>query len=254
MTDDVFSLAGKTAFITGSSMGIGRMLVAGLTKAGATVWGHAIHADAINGLDAELDGRVVTGDFMHPEQIDAMAADLSSKIDHLDILINNAGIEIPMPLEKWDMAIFEKTMQINLHAPVQIASLLLPLLKQSAGGSIINITSIHDTVPYPHNASYSMSKSGLAMFTKVMALELAPHHIRINNFAPGAVETNMNREVLARVGHDKFAEWIPLGRVSYGDDVIPPIVFLASDASRYMTGATLYAEGGYMLNLVRYRL
>ena len=252
--NDAFSLAGKIAFITGSTTGIGRMLAEGLSAAGATVWGHGPNRDALAGLDRQLDGRVLTADFTQPAQIDVLAADLSGKIDHLDVLVNNAGIEIPMPLETWDMATFEKTMQVNLHAPVKVTSLLLPLLKRSASASVINITSIHDTVPYAHNAAYSMSKAGLAMFTKVMALELAPHHIRINNFAPGAVETNINREVLARMGHDKFAEWIPLGRVSHEDDVVPPVVFLASDASRYMTGATLYADGGYMLNLVRYRL
>ena len=252
--DNVFSLTGKTAFITGSTTGIGRMLVSGLTKAGATVWGHGPDAGNLDGLDTELAGRVVTADFTRPEEIETMAAHLTQSLGQLDILINNAGIEIVMPLERWDMAIYNKTLQINLNAPVMITSLLLPLLKKSNGASVINITSVHETIPYPSNASYSMSKAALSMFTKVMALELAPHGIRVNNFAPGAVETNMNRDVLARIGHDKFAEWIPLGRVSHEDDVIPPIIFLASDASRYMTGSTFFVDGGYMRNLVRYRL
>ena len=134
-----------------------------------------------------------------------------------------------------------------------LTHLLLPLLKKSSGASVINITSVHETIPYPHNASYSMSKAALCMFTRVMALELAPHKIRVNNLAPGAVETDLNRDVLDRIGRDKFAEWIPLGRVATADEMIPPAVFLASDASKYITGTTLYAEGGYIHNLVRYR-
>src|SRR5215813_6527140 len=100
--DNVFSLEGKTAFITGSTTGIGRMLASGLTKAGATVWGHGPNPSNLDGLDTELAGRVVTADFTHPEEIEAMAARLSESVGQLDILINNAGVEIVMPLERWD--------------------------------------------------------------------------------------------------------------------------------------------------------
>ena len=125
---------------------------------------------------------------------------------------------------------------------------------ERGSGVILQTASTNGVMGYPFYADYNATKAGVIELTRSMALELAPHGIRVNNFAPGAVETNMNRDVLARIGHDKFAEWIPLGRVSHEDDVIPPIVFLASDASRYMTGSTLFADGGYMRNLVRYRL
>jgi NAD(P)-dependent dehydrogenase (short-subunit alcohol dehydrogenase family) len=253
MTDSVFSVAGKVVFITGSTTGIGRALAEGFIAAGAEVWGHGPNPAQLDGLDHTLSGRVVTADFTQPEEIDAMAAALRQKLSRLDVLINNAGIEIIMPLARWDMAILEKTMQVNVFAPTQLTHLLLPLLKESSGASIINLTSIHATVPYPHNAAYSMSKAALDMFTKTMSLELAPFKIRINNLAPGAVETNINREVLARIGHDKFAEWIPLGRVAQAAEMIPPAIFLASAASIYTTGTTLYSEGGYIHNLVRYR-
>lgn len=248
-----FSLQGKIALITGSTTGIGRMLARGFTEAGVEVWGHGPGKDSLNGLDTELNGRVVTADFTDPAQINTMAGMLNEILPHLDILINNAGVEIIMPLERWDMQVFRKTMQVNLEAPVMLTGLLLPLLKKSSAASIINITSVHETVPYPNNSSYSMSKAALNMFTKAMSLELAPHGIRINNLAPGAVETDLNKEVLDRIGREKFAEWIPLGRVSNGGDVLPPALFLASEGARYITGTTLFAEGGYMHNLVRYR-
>ena len=253
MTDNVFSVEGKVVLITGSTTGIGRTLAEGFLAAGAEVWGHGPDPVQLHDLDQVLSGRVVTADFTQPEQIDAMADVLLNQLSRLDVLINNAGIEIIMPLEKWDMSILQKTMQVNVFAPTQLTHRLLPLLKASAAASIINLTSIHETVPYPHNAAYSMSKAALNMFTKTMSLELAPFQIRINNLAPGAVETNMNREVLARMGHDKFAEWIPLGRVAQASEMIPPAIYLASAASIYTTGTTLYSEGGYIHNLVRYR-
>lgn len=253
MTDNVFSVAGKIVLITGSTSGIGRTLAEGFLAAGAEVWGHGPAPAPMEGLEQVLSGRVVAADFTQPEQIEAMAAALLQKLARLDVLINNAGIEIIMPLERWDMAIFHKTLQINTYAPVHLTNLLLPLLKKSSAASIINITSVHQTLPYPHNAAYSMSKAALDMFTKTMSLELAPFKIRINNLAPGAVETNMNREVLKRIGHEQFAEWIPLGRVAQAEEMIPPAIFLASDASIYMTGTTLFTEGGYIHNLVRYR-
>jgi gluconate 5-dehydrogenase len=98
-----------------------------------------------------------------------------------------------------------------------------------------------------------MSKAALHMFTSTLALELGPMGIRINNLAPGAVETDLNREVIDEIGRDKFGEWIPLGRVARVEEMIGPAIFLASSASSYVNGATLYADGGYKLNLVRYR-
>jgi NAD(P)-dependent dehydrogenase (short-subunit alcohol dehydrogenase family) len=98
-----------------------------------------------------------------------------------------------------------------------------------------------------------MSKAALAMFSKTVALEVAPSGIRVNSLAPGAVETELNRDVLDRIGRDKFADWIPLGRVARTEEMVGPALFLASQASSYMTGATLFVDGGYMQNLVRYR-
>jgi gluconate 5-dehydrogenase len=167
--------------------------------------------------------------------------------------VNNAGIEPVMPLEKLELAKFDACFAVNVRAPMQLTTALLPLLKAANGASVINVTSIHDTTPYPHNAVYSMSKAALAMFTKVAAIELAPFKIRVNNLAPGAIETDINREVIEQMGRQNFAQWIPAGRVGTVDEVVGPALFLASDAASYVTGATLYADGGYRHNLLRYR-
>jgi NAD(P)-dependent dehydrogenase (short-subunit alcohol dehydrogenase family) len=249
----LFSLEGKIALITGSTRGIGEALARGFAAAGAKVWVHGREESIGRQLAEELGGHFIEADLSRSEEVRTVADTLIAAESRLDILVNNAGLEIVMPLEEMDMFAFDLIWQVNVRAAVELVRLLLPLLERSSAGSIINITSIHDTVPYPNNAAYSMSKAALAMFTKVVALELAPRAIRVNNFAPGAVETEINRDVLDAIGRDKFREWIPLGRVATTHEMIGPALFLASDASSYVTGATLYVDGGYQQNLVRYR-
>lgn len=245
-------LNGKVALITGSTGGIGKAIAQGFAAAGARVWVHGRNVVAGEALAAELGGHFVAADLAHPDAVEQLAQVVMESEDHLDILVNNAGVEIIMPIETMEMDKFDQIWCVNVRAPVQLTHLLLPALKR-VRGSIINITSIHDIMPYPNNSAYSTSKAALAMFTKTIAVELAPYGVRVNNFAPGAVETEINREVIREIGEDKFRDWIPLGRLAQTDEMIGPALFLASDASSYVTGATLYADGGYLLNLVRYR-
>jgi NAD(P)-dependent dehydrogenase (short-subunit alcohol dehydrogenase family) len=243
-------LRNKVAVVTGSSRGIGRAIGEAFMRAGARVWFHGPREEF--GLP-----NYVAADLTRPGDVRRMVETIAGSESRLDLLVNNAGIEPVMPLEALDLARFDECFAVNVRSAVQLTSELLPLLKRSAeagaGASIINVTSIHDTVPYPHNAAYSMSKAALAMFTKVAAVELAPFRIRVNNLSPGAIETEINREVIEQIGRENFAEWIPAGRVGSVDDVVGPALFLASDAASYVTGTTLHADGGYRHHLVRYR-
>lgn len=248
-----FSLAGKTALITGSTRGIGAALARGFAAAEAKVWIHGREVEEGEQLAAELDGTYIKADLAQSTAIRHLAGVISDAQDTLDILVNNAGLEVIMPMGKIDLFTFDLIWQVNVRAVVELTQLLLPLLERAGSSSIINVTSIHDTMPYPHNVAYSMAKAALAMFTKTVAVELAPRGIRVNNLAPGAVETDINRDVLDQIGRDKFREWIPLGRVAHTHELVGPALFLASDAASYITGATLYADGGYLHNLVRYR-
>lgn len=246
-------LQGKVALVTGSTKGIGAEIARGLAEAGARVWIHGRNAGDGRRLATDLRGQFVQADLSQESEVQRLAESIQTSESRLDVLINNAGIEIIMPLEQIDMASFDLIWRVNVRAAVQLTTLLLPLLKQAAPSSIINITSIHDTMPYAQNAAYSMSKAALAMFAKTSAIELAPSGIRVNNLAPGAVETDINREILAKIGNEQFQQWIPLGRVARADEMIGPALFLASQASSYVTGTTLYADGGYLQHLVRYR-
>lgn len=247
-----YDLRGKTALVTGSTQGIGKALARGLAAAGAFVWVHG-RDPAGEAFAREIGGGFVRADLEIESEVEALTRKVLAYVDRLDVLINNAGLERIMPLERLDLAQFDRIWKINVRAPAQMIRDLLPALKVARGASVINVTSIHEEVPYPNNAAYSISKAALSMLSNTAALELAPFDIRVNNLAPGAIETDINREVIEKVGRGKFNEWIPAGRLGQVDDVIGPALFLASDLSRYVTGTTLFADGGYRRNLVRYR-
>jgi NAD(P)-dependent dehydrogenase (short-subunit alcohol dehydrogenase family) len=250
---DLFKLEGKVALVTGAGRGIGLAIAEGLAAAGARVWVNARNREAGERAARSIKGRYVHADLSSSGDIAAMVSEIRAKEEKLDILVNNAAFEVILPFEKTDFEKADAIWRVNVRAAEELTFCLLPLLRASGRASIINVTSIHDTMPYPHNLDYNMSKAALNMFTRTLAIELGPKGIRVNSLAPGPVETDLNREVIDSIGRDKFGEWVPLGRVASVDEMVGPALFLASDAASYVNGATLYADGGYMLNLVRYR-
>ena len=245
-------LKGKSALITGATRGIGEALARGFAREGAIVWLHGRDTTLGTKLAAELGGHFLGADFNEPDEVGGLAASILRACPKLDILVNNAGVEIVMPFVDFDLTKLDRMWQVNVRAVVQLTHALLPALRASGRASIINVTSIHQTVPCAQNAGYSLTKAALGMLSQTLAVELAPLGIRVNNFAPGAVATDMNQEIVESLG-SQFAQWIPAGRVGRTDEMIGPALFLASDESSYVTGATLVADGGYSHNLVRYR-
>jgi NAD(P)-dependent dehydrogenase (short-subunit alcohol dehydrogenase family) len=249
-----FGLRGKVALVTGSSRGIGRAIAEALAEAGAKVYSHGRNGQARETTGNGGRGEFLAADLASRADVDRLCRILEEKEDQLDILINNAGHEILAPLADLDPRDFDRQIEINLRAPVFLSRALLPLLKASSGASVVNVTSIHESTPAPANGPYCMAKAGLAMFTKVAALEWGPLGIRVNNLAPGVIETDMNREVIEAIGSENFATWIPAGYVAAASMIVSAALFLSSDASAYVTGTTLRADGAYSLNLLRYRV
>jgi len=250
---DLFSLAGKVALVTGSTRGIGKAIAEGFAAAGARVYVHGRSLEEGTRVANELGGVFVRADLEQPTSVELLVAEIAEAEEHLDVLVNNAGIEVEATLEHLEMNDLARMMRVNFEAPVQLTRLALPLLRRSGSASVINVTSIHDHVPYYGNSAYCSAKAALAMFTRTVAIELARHGIRVNTIAPGAVETDINRAVLDEIGRHNFSEWIPLGRVAQTSEIVGPAVFLASGAASYVTGATLVVDGGYSHHLVRYR-
>lgn len=247
------ALKDKKIFITGSTRGIGKAIARGMIAAGAQVWIHGRNPERCSAVAGEIGAHYLAADLKQDDQVERLIGELKA-LPGLDVLVNNAGFEDVMPFRELDLELFDDIFKVNMRTPVRITSAVIPMLEKSGSPSIINVTSIHDVVPVAHNGVYAMAKAALAMFTKNLAVELGPAGIRVNNFAPGAIETDMNREVIDEMGRENWKEWIPAGRVGTTDEMIGPAIFLASDASSYVNGTTLYADGAYMQNLVRYRL
>lgn len=185
--------------------------------------------------------------------VEDLARAVSERVDSLDILVNNAGVELPGSFAELTGPAVRHTLGVNLVAPLLLTSALVPLLQASALRSVINITSIHDTVPYAGNVAYVASKAGLEAAGRTMARELATIGIRVNAVAPGAIETDINREVLGQMS-EEFRSWIPIGHVGEIADLIGAVLYLASSSSRYVTGTRLLVDGGYSQALLRYGL
>jgi NAD(P)-dependent dehydrogenase (short-subunit alcohol dehydrogenase family) len=248
-----FAVRGLRVLITGSTRGIGAALARAFLEGGAKVFVHGRSEDSCREFTSAHGGHPVPGDLEAPDGPAQVAESVLAVSDTLDTLIHNAGFEAYLPLEAYDMQVFDRIQRVNLRAPVELTHRLLPALRRSTNASIINITSIHESVPSPNNSAYSMAKAALAMFTKCLAVELGPLGLRANTIAPGAIETDMNREIIDTMGRENWAKWIPSGRVGTADEIAGAALYLASPASRYMNGGCLVLDGGYSHNLVRYR-
>ena len=249
MSKQLFDLTGKTAIVTGGTRGIGLQIAKGLRDAGAEVWIHGSRQESTAAAAKEHGFQYLFGDLKDTANLDAMLRPFLDTQDTLDILVNNAGFETHREAAEGQEDELNDVFSVNAKSPYFIVKKLLPSMKNAGRASIINVTSIHQKVPVRGNGYYCMAKASLSMYTKVAALELAKYGIRVNNLAPGAILTDMNRELVEKMDFD---QWIPMGRVGNAEELMGPAVFLASEASSYVTGATLFVDGGYSENLLRY--
>lgn len=256
-TNMTIDLRGKTALVTGGSRGIGASICSALAAAGAEVLVHyhsardaALRVASTAGV-SDPESVIFGADLAEPVQIAELFGEIARRGRRIDILINNAGAESVSGILEMDLAEWDRVINVNLRAAFQCAQLAARQMV-GHGGTILNISSIHDQVPRKGLAHYSAAKAGLSMLTRSLALELAEHGIRAVTISPGAIETEMNRDEIAAVGADLLEASIPAGRIGVPEEIAGLVVFLASDLAGYITGTTCYADGGYMLSTVRY--
>jgi len=239
-----FDLSGRTAIVTGGARGIGRAIAEGLAQAGA----HVVIND-VSLRDADLGGFVaVGGDVADPALHERLIAAAMEKSGRIDILVNNAGIgPRAMFLDATEEA-WERTVGVNLKAAYFLSQAGARRMLAQRSGKIINIASVHDSQPMVRNSIYCITKAGIGMLTKSLALELAEHNIQVNAISPGAIRTDINREALADPAYtEKVLARIPARRIGEPGDITGAALLLASSASDYITGSTLYVDGGMIL-------
>ncbi len=249
-------LEGKVAFVTGGDQGIGKGIALRLAQEGADVAigfrSNQKGADETT-QDIQSLGRksaAIQGDVGKTADDRRIVSDAITKMGRLDILVNNAGLE--RHADFWDATEedFDVVLNVNLKSAFFITQTFVKhLMERKATGKVINISSVHEELPFPHFASYCASKGGLKMLTRNLAIELAPLGITINNIAPGAIETPINTKLLNDpVKLNELLEKIPLRRLGKPEDVAGMAAFLASSDADYVTGTTFFVDGGLLWN------
>ncbi len=235
-------LSGKRAVVTGGSKGLGRAVCIALAQAGASVTAVARDPDVLDALAAEYpDIETWQADVNDP----AFGIELAQRL--VDIFINNAGTNNPIPMIDVPLDVLDQMLGLNVRAAYLAAQgAVRSMVKAGTGGAIINMTSQMGHVGSPGRTVYCMTKHALEGLTKAMAVELAPHNIRVNSVAPTFIETPMTAPMLAKPEFRAFVDtMIPLGRIGKPDDVAAAVIYLASPAADMVTGTSLLVDGGW---------
>jgi len=253
MALDIFDLSGKVAMVTGGTRGLGEVCATALAKAGADV--------AVCGRNVEDLRRVTenirklgrkaesyTVDVTDKAQVTGTVAAVESAFEHIDILVNNAGVNHRVPVTEYPEAEWDRVIDTNLKGYFLVAQAAAPRMIARGYGKVINISSILGMVGLANQVAYAASKGGVNQITKVMAIEWAPKGVRVNAIGPTYFETDLVAQIRNDPQRFKFInERTPMGRWGYLPELEGTVIFLASAASDFITGQTIYVDGGWTI-------
>jgi glucose 1-dehydrogenase len=255
-------LRGKNVLVTGGTSGIGQATAVRFAEHGANVAinylttpqeaagaEEQVHACLRKIAQQDVRDVLVHGDVSSEDDVVHMVGDAAARLGGLDILVNNAGIQIPRPSEQLDSAEFDRVLAIDLRGSFLCArEVIKRFLADEKRGVVINVSSVHEIIPRPNYLSYSVSKGGMGNLTRTLALEYARRGIRVNGVGPGATITPINRAWTDDpVKTEIVSSHIPLGRPGTADEMAGVCAFLASDEAAYITGQTIFVDGGLTL-------
>jgi glucose 1-dehydrogenase len=249
-------LSGKNVLITGASSGIGAATAICFARDGANVainyYKDEAEAEAVRAKAAEAgSGKhlIVKGDVSKEEDVTRMFSSVIAELGHLNVLINNSGIQAASPSEQLEMAEFDRILAVDIRGAFLCArEAIRHFLERDMSGVILNNSSVHAIIPKPSYVSYSISKGGLENMTRTLALEYASRNIRVNAVGPGAIVTPINEAWTNDPKKRAEVEsHIPMGRAGEPEEIAAVFAFLASDDASYITGQTIYACGGLTL-------
>lgn len=246
----LFNLSGKTALVTGGSSGLGEAMARALGEAGARVILMARHQERLlesvqRFQDAGIEASFISCDLANPAMVQQCARELVDQ-HSIDILVNAAGVNLREPFHRVTLSAWEHQIHLHLSAPFFLTQTLAPAMKQRGWGRIVNVASLQSYRAFANSAPYGTAKGGLIQLTRAIAVEWGPFGITCNAIAPGFFPTPLTAPVFADVTlADRHAAQTCVGRNGLISDVDGLIIFLASNASAYVTGQTLMLDGGY---------
>lgn len=252
MAGSWFDLEGRVALVTGASRGLGRTMALALARAGADLVLVARTASALEEVAAEVQqlGRkavAVVADVTREEDVRSMVRQSMAAFDRIDILVNNAGVGESRSLLELDVEQWDHTMAVNVRGPMLCCKHVGPVMIEQRRGKIINVASVLALRAARYMSLYCASKAALVQFSRALALEWVRLNIQVNALCPGYFLTDMNREFFATDRGQQFIRDLPMKRLGQPEELEGAVVFLASDASNYMTGACLLIDGGFHL-------
>jgi len=248
----LFNVTGKVAVVTGAGHGLGKGYALALAGAGATVVCIGRNADKLNETVEQIrkDGgvaSVVIADMANLTDIEAAMQSVIAEFGHLDILVNNAGTEIPKGIMDVTPEDYDTIMAVNLRGLYFASQAALKYMIPARRGKIINAGSLASHIGLAEATVYSASKGGVLQFTKALAVEMAAHNIQVNAIGPGYFRTQMTEPFFQDEAHTQWiVNRIPAGRIGTTDDLAGAVIFLASQASDYITGQIIYVDGGWL--------
>lgn len=247
-----FDLGGRVAVVTGAGKGIGRTISVALARAGADIVLSSRTRSDLDEVAAEIAAlgvrtHAIVGDVAAEEDVVRLAQGALSHFGHVDILVNNAGIEGIAAATEMDAAAWDRVMAVNLRGPALCCKHFGPAMIARGSGKVINVASVLATTAQRHMGPYAASKAALVQYTKVVALEWVGHNIQVNALCPGYFVTPMNRDFLTSPEGERFLTRLPAKRAGDVAELEGAAVFLASDATSFITGTTLYVDGGHSL-------
>ena len=246
------TLKGRRALVTGANSGIGEAIATAFGSAGARVAvNYVVHPEAADKVVAQIkqsggDALAVGADVSDPSAVASMFATLDRTWGGVDVLVNNAGIDGPRAVA-WEseLAPWRRVLEINLVGAGMCAREALRRMVPARSGVILNLTSVHERIPWTGYSAYTASKAGLSMLTKTLAQEAAPSGVRVVAIAPGAIQTPISQAVWSDpAAYADLLSKIPLGRMGKPEEIAQIAVVLASDVSSYVTGTTVFVDGG----------